>query len=294
MVRKYGRLIVVLLLLMLSAGLFGLSFRDERASRQLYGGLQDQVSATRTPTQPAAEPTPVQARAAVTPTRPATVRLSPGPTLLPTAVPTLSPEEEETGRIQVVLRALAADNPDIAGWIRIPGTNIDYPVVRGDDNRFYLDHDIRQASARNGSIFMDYRNEPELGQRHTILYGHHTRDHTMFTDLMGYKQQAFFKENARIEYYTLDSKTTWVIFAAYVTGVDFYYIQTIFADDAAYARLIEQIRSRSAFFRPVAVTPDDPILTLSTCTYEFKNARFAVHAVLEDAGKTPDAPGEHE
>lgn len=291
MVRKNGRLIVILILLTLSAGLFGLSFRDERASRQLYGSLQNQVSVTREPTWPAAEPTPFQPSATAMSACPETVRLQRTPTVQPTAVPTISAEEEETEKIQAVLRKLAADNTDIAGWIRIPGTRVDYPVVRGDDNRFYLDHDIRQASARNGSIFMDYRNDPDLGQRHTILYGHHTRDHTMFTDLMGYKQQAFFKENAWIEYYTLDRKTTWKIFSAYVTGVDFYYIQTIFADLDAYASFIEQVRSRSAFFRPVEVMPSDLILTLSTCTYEFKNARFVVHAVLEGDGKTLAAQG---
>lgn len=282
------------LILILIAGVILLSaYGQDLRSAQLYRGLQQQLTETGSLLTTGADPV-----ISVTPTgsSPTDLTVSSLPT---TAQPSLQ-TETETGKTQpttagssssadaateqvlTLLNSLNKENPDIIGWIRIPGTNIDYPVVLGEDNRFYLDHDINRDQSRNGSIFMDYRNNAGLGQKHTILYGHHTRDHTMFTDLMKYKVQAFSQKNTIIEYYTRNRKTTWKIFAAYVTAVDFYYIQTIFPTAVSFSRFLESIRSRSKFSHPVDVTPQDQILTLSTCTYEFENARFVVHAVLID------------
>jgi sortase B len=282
---------LVILLLITSGVMLLLSYGQDRASVQLYRALQDRLTTAgqaETTTQGTGLPTGSQDIGQTD--RQQTATQPSASTIQQTTVPTtLSPEDETTRSILQLLNELHENNEDIIGWIRIPGTNIDYPVVLGADNRYYLDHDIKRTQSRNGSIFMDYRNNARLEQKNTILYGHHTRDHTMFTDLMNYKKQLFFKENALIEYYTLERKTVWLIFSAYVTDTKFYYIQTVFPTDESFEPFLEKIRNRSKYFRPADLTPQDQILTLSTCTYEFDNARFVVHAVLLDPGdgKTP-------
>lgn len=290
--RKYLTQLAVIL--MLVAGVILLSaYGQDLRSAQLYRGLQQQLTETGAPqttgsapvisvTPSVSSPTAQTVRPLATTAQPTFQMENETGKTQPTTAGSASPADAATEQVLTLLNSLNKENPDIIGWIRIPGTNIDYPVVLGEDNRFYLDHDINRDHSRNGSIFMDYRNNAGLGQQHTILYGHHTRDHTMFTDLMKYKEQTFGQKNTIIDYYTMNRKTTWKIFSTYVTAVDFYYIQTIFPTAESFSRFLKSIRSRTKFSYPVDVTPQDQILTLSTCTYEFDNARFVVHAVLID------------
>ena len=280
---------LAILLLFASGMILVLAYWQDQESSQLYRALKDQLTATSlagtTDNGSGSQTEKTSTTASELPTtasRPdrqdagqTTTQQTPVPT-------TLSPEDEMTGNILRLLKEQHEENADIIGWIRIPGTNIDYPVVLGTDNRYYLDHDINRSQSRSGSIFMDYRNNARLEQKNTILYGHHTRAHTMFTDLMNYKKQLFFKQNALIEMYTLERKTTWLIFSAYVTDTKFYFIQTNFPTVESFEPFLEAIRRRSKYFRPIDLSPQDQVLTLSTCTYEFADARFVVHAVLLD------------
>ncbi|MDW7658835.1 MAG: class B sortase [Bacillota bacterium] len=296
MIAKKWMTKLAIIILFVSGLFLILTYGQNQASSQLYRALQDRLTETwqekSLPTtdmgtlpsaiQPANSHTDSPNTIQTTTQQPTTQKET--TQRATTEQTTLSPEDKTTRSIHQLLNELHADNADIIGWIRIPGTNIDYPVVLGDDNRYYLDRNINRTQSRNGSIFMDYRNHAILDQKNTILYGHHTRDHTMFTDLMNYKKQLFFKENALIEYYTLERKTVWLIFSAYVTDTKFYYIQTIFPTDESFDPFLEKIKNRSKYFRPTDLTPQDQILTLSTCTYEFDDARFVVHAVLLDSG----------
>lgn len=169
-------------------------------------------------------------------------------------------------------------NSDVVGWITIPGTHIDYPVVQTDNNDYYLTHDINGDKASRGSIFMDYRNDPSGHDKNTILYGHHMKDGSMFKDLMKYKDKDFFEENTVIQFYTLYRLTEWEIFSAYITSTDFNYIATGFPSDEDYLDFLDNIKGKSMHHRDIELKNYDNILTLSTCTYEFKGARFVVHA----------------
>ena len=96
---------------------------------------------------------------------------------------------------------LLAINSDCIGWIRIDGTDIDYPVVQAADNTFYLHHNFNQESAICGAIFMDYRNDIDMTREHLILYGHQMKDGSMFKQLNGYKDKDFYKEHPEIILY---------------------------------------------------------------------------------------------
>ncbi|GAE34161.1 class B sortase [Halalkalibacter akibai] len=174
--------------------------------------------------------------------------------------------------------ALLKQNKDTIGWITIPNTKIDYPVVQTDNNDFYLDHDFHGRSSEAGTIFMDYRNAPELTQKNTILYGHHMRDGSMFKDLVNYQDNDFFQENQIITIQTLHEETKWEVFSAYVTDTSYYYIEPNFRSNRDYLQFLQEVGARSVIQKSLNWNEVEQILTLSTCSYEFNDARFVVHA----------------
>ncbi|WP_164985303.1 class B sortase [Ammoniphilus sp. CFH 90114] len=169
-------------------------------------------------------------------------------------------------------------NEETIGWITVPNTDINYPVVKTDNNSFYLDHNFKLESSNAGAIFMDYRNVGDATDRHTIIYGHHMRDGSMFKGLTKYKDKPFFEENRVITLQTLFEETKWEIFSAYVTDTDFYYIATNFRSNHDYVDFLNKLASKSIIPQTIKWNKQDQILTLSTCSYEFNDARFVVHA----------------
>lgn len=94
--------------------------------------------------------------------------------------------------------SLLAINSDCVGWIRVDGTDIDYPVVQAADNSFYLHRNFNQESAICGAIFMDYHNDIDLAREHLILYGHQMKDGSMFKQLKGYKDKDFYDKISKL------------------------------------------------------------------------------------------------
>lgn len=171
-------------------------------------------------------------------------------------------------------------NQDVVGWVKIPNTPIDYPVVKTEDNDFYLHHNIKKEKSNAGTIFMDFRNEGKLKDKNTILYGHNMKDGSMFKGLISYNKQEFFNENSIIEFSDLNNTIYWEIFSVYITDTDFDYLKTDFTTDGEYEKFLEDIHNKSSYDTGITVSKDDKILTLSTCTYEFEDARLAIHAKM--------------
>jgi len=169
-------------------------------------------------------------------------------------------------------------NEDVVGWINIPSTKIDYPILQSTDNLYYLDKTINLEKNAAGSIFMDYRNTGDAQDKHTILYGHHMRDGTMFKGLTKYVNEDFFSNQSIIQFDTLYEEQRWEIFSVYVTGVDFDYLKTSFNTPDEYTTFLTTIQEKSLFSSNVVLTERDQLLTLSTCTYDYDNARLVVHA----------------
>jgi len=178
--------------------------------------------------------------------------------------------------------AALQQNPDIVGRIALKSCDIAYLVTQTADNSTYLSLGYDRQASRGGAIFMDYRCDTEAHplHGHYILYGHNMKNGTMFHNLMKFKDEAFFYGNRVFRFDTLYEDYEWEIFSAYVTGTDFYYIQTSFADDAEWLAFLNTIHGKSMFETDVQLTADDVVLTLSTCTYEFDDARFVIHARL--------------
>lgn len=193
--------------------------------------------------------------------------------------------EKELEEVQQVaqhteLTKLQAINPRIVGWLTLEGTRLNNPVLQAADNDFYLRHNYKDEESRGGSIFMDFRNDADQLDRHTIFYGHVLRNGTMFGDLAKFAEQAYANEHPVFFYETTQSKYELHVFAAYETTTDFYYIETNFTDDT-YMTFVNEIQARSAITMPVTVNETDRIVTFSTCTTSANDEeRFVVHAKI--------------
>ena len=178
--------------------------------------------------------------------------------------------------------ALSLKYNDVVGWIKIPGTSIDTPVFQSKDNARYLRHDRENNNTKWGETFLDYRNNiDEMEDRKNfIIYGHNTTEDSWFTPIMNYTDEKFYEKHKFIEFSTTNENYKWEIFTAYKTTVDFFYIDTKFADKDEYFNFISLCKSKSIYDTGVEITKDDTILTLSTCEYSQVDGRFVIQAKL--------------
>lgn len=166
---------------------------------------------------------------------------------------------------------------DYRGWIKVNDTNINYPIVQAKDNSFYLDKDINKSYLSSGSIFMNYLNN-EFNDGNTVLFGHNMRNKTMFADLKKYKEKEFFYGNNDIDIEIQNGKVLkYRVFSAYVTDANDNYIKTKFESKDEYKKFIQRIKNKSIYKSDIDVNENDKIITLSTCSYEFNDARMVVH-----------------
>lgn len=188
-------------------------------------------------------------------------------------------------------RKLAEINPDITGWIRIPDTGIDYPIVQSSDNHMYLHKSFNGENADAGCIFMDFEGQKDLRGYNNILYGHNMKNGSMFRDVVRYRDEEYFKAHQYFEIYTPTE-------TIHLKAVSCYYIQdapevrrTRFRDDGEFDafvhRMLEPCRYAQMPGKPV-----ENLYTLVTCSYETEDARtvlFAVEADREQADRSQGA-----
>lgn len=182
-------------------------------------------------------------------------------------------------RMKALLVDLAAENPDIFGFIHIEGTNISYPIVQGKDNDHYLDYQSNGMPSVSGSIFADYRcNRSLMDDGNLILYGHNMTNGTMFNNVMDFFNESVFY-NTKIEIYTFDGLYTYEPFTIFRTNSRFPYFTTYFPEKQTMINFCEQMQAQSSINRGLTFTGDEKVLTLSTCT-NIGDGRYALHARL--------------
>ncbi len=172
-------------------------------------------------------------------------------------------------------------NSDTVAWIKVMGTNVDYPVVQTSDNDYYLTHDFNKKESKAGWVFGDFRCSFNKLGNNTILYGHERMDYSMFGSLTFCRDDWWYnvKTNHFIFLNTESQKTVWQIFSIYVTTVDFDYIKTGFSSKDDYGDFVESLNARNTIPTLKAdATSDDKVITLSTC-YNI-NKRLVVHGKL--------------
>jgi sortase B len=187
--------------------------------------------------------------------------------------------KEENASID--FKALLSKNADCIGWLNIPGTDINYPVVQGSDNSYYLTHDFYKNYASCGSLFLDYRNDADAEREHLIIYGHQMKDGSMFKALTGYKSESFYKEHKNLTLYLGENGYSYEIAAVYVTNVEKsgdYYNYLHGDTRQEQMEYLKKMAAYSLYDTGVTVTESDELLSLSTCEYSSKNGRLIVLA----------------
>lgn len=186
------------------------------------------------------------------------------------------------GEVRDELKSLQKLNIDMAGWLTIADTEIDYPILQSTDNDYYLHHNYKNEKARAGSIFKDYRNTNEFLDKNTIIYGHNMKDGSMFADLRKYLDKDFFKAHPTFSYESGLTNYKVEIFSVYETTTDFYYIETDFPGKQDFADYLEKVKQQSIYKSNVKVSSKDRIITLSTCDTEkdYEKGRMVIQGKL--------------
>ena len=189
--------------------------------------------------------------------------------------------------------ALRQQNPDVLGWILIPGTRVSYPVVQGTDNSYYLNHTWRGGKNSVGAIFMECRNSSDLSDFNTIIYGHRMNNRSMFGTLSQYKSRSYWQAHPYV-YLTDDSGThRYEIFAAGEVSVDSDVYRLGLRSDSSRQSFLDSCLALSALNTGVTPHTYDKVLTLSTCTGNGHATRWVVQAVCPgQAPETPEIPQE--
>lgn len=196
--------------------------------------------------------------------------------------------DESTDNTNILLRysQLHEINPDFAGWIEIPGTTIDYPVMYVEgDNDTYLHANFKKEWDGGGTPFIDGRCSMDPSSANLIIYGHNMNDKSMFQPLINYKKEQFYNEHKLIKFDTLYEEGTYevaaVILAKALTedekGFE-YYEHLDFENEAEFDAYWQNIQQLSLYDTGVSVEYGDELITLSTCEYSQENGRLAVIA----------------
>ena len=180
--------------------------------------------------------------------------------------------------------ACLAQNDDFIAWIRIPGTNVDYPVVWTDDAEYYLHHTFTGKRGAAGTLFSLMKTDYSIPSRNIAIYGHHLKStgEKMFTSLMRYKNPDFYEDNKTVMLDSLYRHREYTIFAVMNMKVgDWEPSRTTFSGDAAFMAFVNRAKSESLYDTGVEVGADDHILTLITCdrSYAGKEGRLVILAV---------------
>lgn len=174
---------------------------------------------------------------------------------------------------------LKQQNQDTVAWLKVNSTNIEYPVVKTNDNDYYLTHNFQKEYNLGGWVFADYKNNFDGNDKNIVIYGHNMKDSSMFGTLKNTLKPEWQNDesNFSITLITENSTDTYKVFSTYRVKVEEYYIKTSFGTDDEYIKFLSTIKQRSNKYYNETLDNNDQILTLSTCDSNNKY-RVVVHA----------------
>lgn len=180
------------------------------------------------------------------------------------------------------IEALRKVNADVIGWIRIPDTQIDYPLLKGEDNEYYLKHNWKHNATVDGAVFMEHENAADFSDFNTIIYGHNMRSGAMFGGLKAYRSRDYWEEHPYM----------YIVHDGGVFRYDIFAAHEVQTGDITYAIRIKKTERRADCIRfslensqidtGISPAPEDHLLTLSTCTGD-PGTRWVVQGVLNAA-----------
>lgn len=182
-------------------------------------------------------------------------------------------EPVETAPITVDFETLRAAHPDVVGWLYCPDTPMNYPVAQSGDNDYYLRRDLNGNYLVTGTIFADFRCLGPGEDRNYMIFGHNMDNGTIFGMLKNYDDEEYYKEHPSIWYLTPEGDYRIDVYAALTVSTD-EQIYAVGTEDESFNAYLASLAERSAFDAGMELSEEDTFVTLSTCSYAFKNARF--------------------
>lgn len=180
------------------------------------------------------------------------------------------PQKPEPETINVDFAGLTSKYPDVVGYIYSAYTGINYPIVQSSSNDYYLKHDLDGNVNNNGSIFVEHLNASDFSDHNTIIYGHNMKSGLMFAHLTNYKNQSYYNAHPYFYIYTPTQNYKLNLYAGFVCEHD----DEVYTLSLSQSQL-EAMAAKSTFKSNIG-TPTGNVVTLSTCSYEFDDARYVV------------------
>lgn len=179
---------------------------------------------------------------------------------------------------------LQEENSDIVGWLEIEGTSINYPVLQGIDNEYYMTHNYKKQKSKNGSIFLTKDYDWSIPSSNLLIYGHNLNNGTMFQELLKYAKEEFYKEHPTIRFTTNKEDAEYEIISVFKSRVYYkseknvfrYYFFVNAKSEAEYNEFVQNAKKASIYNIDATAQYGDQLITLSTCSYHVEEGRFAV------------------
>lgn len=190
----------------------------------------------------------------------------------------------ETTERMLKVKKLQKENDDIVGWLEIEDTNINYPVLQGDDNEFYLNRNYKKEKSEKGSIFLDAKYNWNIPSNNLLIYGHNIINGLMFQDLLKYESQDFYKKHPNIRFTTEKDDKEYEIISVFKSRVyykaeknvfryyDFINVET----ENEYMDFVKNAKKASIYDTETTAKYGDELITLVTCSYHIEDGRFVV------------------
>lgn len=190
----------------------------------------------------------------------------------------------ETTERMLKVKKLQKENDDIVGWLEIEDTNINYPVLQGDDNEFYLNRNYKKEKSEKGSIFLDAKYNWNIPSNNLLIYGHNIINGLMFQDLLKYESQDFYKKHPNIRFTTEKDDKEYEIISVFKSRVYYKAEKNVFRyydfinakKEEDYMEFVKNAKKASIYDTETTAKYGDELITLVTCSYHIEDGRFVV------------------
>ena len=190
----------------------------------------------------------------------------------------------ETTERMLKVKKLQKENDDIVGWLEIEDTNINYPVLQGDDNEFYLNRNYKKEKSEKGSIFLDAKYNWNIQSNNLLIYGHNIINGLMFQDLLKYESQDFYKKHPNIRFTTEKDDKEYEIISVFKSRVYYKAEKNVFRyydfinakKEEDYMEFVKNAKKASIYDIEATAKYGDELITLVTCSYHIEDGRFVV------------------
>ena len=199
-------------------------------------------------------------------------------------------QSEENSQIKseriLKLEELKKENEEIVAWIEIENTNINYPVLQGSDNDFYMNHNYKKEYSLAGALFLDKSYSWNPPSSNLLIYGHNMKNGTMFENLLNYKSKDYYNEHPNIRFTTLQEDATYEIIAVFPSRTYYKSEQNVFRyyyfinanNEDEYNEFVNKSKKSSLYDTGKTANYGEQLLTLSTCAYHTDDGKFVVVA----------------